>query len=112
VKVGKYIPGVRIPIVDETGTPPPDAYLVLAWNFLREFLQKQRNYIMNGGEFIVPIPSRLLSISRTGRSTARDPNLYFPPADPVASDTKKIGFSETAEIRYRLFRLIFRELMA
>ena len=60
LKVGKYIPGVRIPIVDEAKTPPPDAYIVLAWNFLREFLQKQRNYIMNGGEFIVPIPKPVI----------------------------------------------------
>jgi hypothetical protein len=57
LKLGKYIPGVRIPIVDEAKTTPPDAYLLLAWNFLREFLQKQRTYIMNGGEFIVPIPT-------------------------------------------------------
>jgi hypothetical protein len=60
LKVGKYIPGVRIPIVDEAKTPPPDAYILLAWNFLREFLQKQRNYIMNGGEFIVPIPTPVI----------------------------------------------------
>jgi hypothetical protein len=56
LKIGKYIPGARIPIVDQAKTPPPDAYLVLAWNFLKEFLQKQRDYIMGGGEFIVPIP--------------------------------------------------------
>lgn len=56
LKVGKYIPGVRIPILDELKTPPPDAYLLLAWNFLSEFLPKKREYIMAGGEFIVPIP--------------------------------------------------------
>lgn len=56
LKFGKYIPGVRIPIVDQAKTPPADAYLVLAWNFLKEFLQKQRTYILGGGEFIVPIP--------------------------------------------------------
>ncbi len=57
LKIGKYIPGVRIPIVDERATEPPDAYLVLAWNFLKEFLVKKRDYIMGGGEFIVPIPT-------------------------------------------------------
>ena len=40
LKIGKYIPGARIPIVDETKTAPPDAYLLLAWNFLAEFLPK------------------------------------------------------------------------
>jgi len=57
LKIGKYIPGCRLPIVDETKTAPPDGYLLLAWNFLREFLPRKRNYIMNGGEFIMPIPT-------------------------------------------------------
>lgn len=56
LKIGKYIPGARLPIVDEKTTTPPDAYLILAWNFLSEFLPKKREYIMAGGEFIVPIP--------------------------------------------------------
>jgi hypothetical protein len=56
LKVGKYIPGARIPIVDENKTGKPDAYLILPWNFLREFLQKQKDYILSGGKFIVPIP--------------------------------------------------------
>ena len=60
LKVGKYIPGVRIPIVDEAATDSPDAYLLLAWNFLKEFLPKKRDYIMNGGEFIVPIPTPVI----------------------------------------------------
>ncbi len=57
LKIGKYIPGARLPIVDETKTAPPDAYLLLAWNFLSEFLPKKRDYILAGGEFIVPIPT-------------------------------------------------------
>ncbi len=56
LKVGKYIPGARIPIVDEKKVEKPDAYLILPWNFLNEFLRKQRDYIMGGGVFIVPIP--------------------------------------------------------
>ena len=57
LKIGKYVPGCRLPILDETKTAPPDAYLLLAWNFLKEFLPKKRDYIMAGGEFIVPIPT-------------------------------------------------------
>jgi 2-polyprenyl-3-methyl-5-hydroxy-6-metoxy-1,4-benzoquinol methylase len=57
LKVGKYVPGVRMPIVDETKTKVPDAYLLLAWNFLKEFLSRKKDYIMAGGEFIVPIPT-------------------------------------------------------
>ncbi|MDW8309118.1 MAG: class I SAM-dependent methyltransferase [Verrucomicrobiales bacterium] len=56
LKIGKYIPGCRLPILDEAKTPPPDAYLLLAWNFLKEFLPKKRDFILAGGEFIVPIP--------------------------------------------------------
>lgn len=36
--------------------PAPDAYLILPWNFLGEFLKKKRDYIMGGGAFIVPVP--------------------------------------------------------
>lgn len=55
MKVGFWIPGVRIPIVAEGGERP-DAYLVLAWNFLDEFLEKEADYLRSGGAFIVPVP--------------------------------------------------------
>ena len=56
LKFGKMIPGARIPIVDEAEVPRPDAYLLLAWNFLEEFLEKERAYLEGGGVFIVPVP--------------------------------------------------------
>ncbi|MEM7243360.1 MAG: class I SAM-dependent methyltransferase [Pseudomonadota bacterium] len=56
LKFGLAIPGVRIPIEDEATLTPPDAYLMLAWNFLDEFLVKESNYLEAGGKFIVPIP--------------------------------------------------------
>jgi hypothetical protein len=56
LKIGKIIPGARIPIIDEMTAPAPDAYLILPWNFLGEFLKKKRDYIMGGGAFIVPVP--------------------------------------------------------
>ena len=55
LKFGLSIPGCRIPIIAE-GTAHPDAYLVLAWNFLPEFIEKERAFLEGGGEFIVPIP--------------------------------------------------------
>lgn len=55
MKVGFWMPGARIPIVAE-GQDRPDAYLVLAWNFLEEFLEKERAYLDSGGIFIVPVP--------------------------------------------------------
>jgi 2-polyprenyl-3-methyl-5-hydroxy-6-metoxy-1,4-benzoquinol methylase len=55
MKIGLAIPGVRIPIEAEDG-PRPDAYLVLAWNFIDEFLVKEAAYLKAGGAFIVPVP--------------------------------------------------------
>lgn len=60
LKIGKYIPGIRLPILDERNADLPDAYLILAWNFLKEFLPKKKDYIMKGGKFIVPIPSPII----------------------------------------------------
>ena len=58
LKFGLEIPGCRIQILDESKVLGyhPDAYLVLAWNFLDEFLVKEREYLKAGGEFIVPVP--------------------------------------------------------
>jgi SAM-dependent methyltransferase len=56
LKFGFLIPGARIPIVDESTVPPPAAYLLLAWNFLGEFLEKERAYLESGGQFILPVP--------------------------------------------------------
>ncbi|HYE00018.1 MAG TPA: class I SAM-dependent methyltransferase [Alphaproteobacteria bacterium] len=57
MKVGAAIPGVRIPILDEAAAGKPDAYLMLAWNFLDEFLAKEAAYLRAGGEFVVPVPA-------------------------------------------------------
>lgn len=56
LKFGYLIPGARIPIVDEAIVKPPSAFLLLAWNFLDEFLEKERAYLAAGGEFILPVP--------------------------------------------------------
>jgi hypothetical protein len=55
MKIGLAVPGVRVPIEAE-GDARPDAYLVLAWNFIDEFLKKEQPYLAAGGELIVPIP--------------------------------------------------------
>jgi C-methyltransferase C-terminal domain/Putative zinc binding domain/Methyltransferase domain len=64
LKVGYMMPGTRIPIVDEAGQKP-DAFLVLAWNFVDEFRKRERAYLEAGGEFIVPVP-KLAVIGREG----------------------------------------------
>jgi hypothetical protein len=57
-KQGRFIPGVRLPIL-----PPahliearPDYTLILAWNLAEEILQQESAYRQMGGRFIVPIP--------------------------------------------------------
>jgi hypothetical protein len=56
LKIGKYMPGVRIPILDEKIADYPDVYLVLAWNFLPELIKKNMQFLLNGGELLVPVP--------------------------------------------------------
>jgi SAM-dependent methyltransferase len=67
MKVGLAIPGVRIPIAAEEAGEVPDAYLVLAWNFIGEFLKNSANiaFLQGGGEFIVPVP-RVQVVSAAG----------------------------------------------
>jgi hypothetical protein len=57
LKQGLWTPGTRIPVVAEErllSDQPPYA-LLLAWNYLEEFLRESR-YIARGGRFIVPLP--------------------------------------------------------
>ncbi|MFQ6019158.1 MAG: class I SAM-dependent methyltransferase [Dehalococcoidia bacterium] len=58
LKQGLYTPGMHVPVIPEERARenPPDYYLVLPWNFLDEFLWKERDFRENGGKFIVPIP--------------------------------------------------------
>jgi hypothetical protein len=57
LKIGKYLPGVHIPIVDEKTLydSPPDYAMILSWNVSKDIIANLRK---NGyhGKFIVPIP--------------------------------------------------------
>lgn len=71
LKVGKFMPGSHLPIVEEGSVPDPDAYLVLPWNFLAEFLRRNRDYLEQGGAFIVPVPEpRVIDASNVERELA------------------------------------------
>jgi 2-polyprenyl-3-methyl-5-hydroxy-6-metoxy-1,4-benzoquinol methylase len=53
---GLYSPGMHIPIVIEKElTKPPDIYYVLAWNFKKEILARNRQLVDNGVEFYFPV---------------------------------------------------------
>lgn len=58
-KQGRYVPGVRLPIV-----PPsrileemPDYLLILPWNIEAEIMAQEATFRARGGRFIVPLPS-------------------------------------------------------
>ncbi|MGE4125613.1 MAG: methyltransferase domain-containing protein [Pusillimonas sp.] len=66
-KQGQYLPGSRIPIVDEAHlrTHQPDRILILPWN-LREEVMAQLAYVREwGGEFVTAVPALEVSKAKT-----------------------------------------------
>ncbi len=59
LKVGKYTPGMHLPVlpVETLLERQPDFVLILAWNFAGEIMSQQQEYQRRGGRFIVPIPT-------------------------------------------------------
>jgi NDP-4-keto-2,6-dideoxyhexose 3-C-methyltransferase len=57
-KWGKVTVGTRIPIVseEEARAAKPDYFLVLPWHFIEEFQEREKDYLLGGGRFIVPCP--------------------------------------------------------
>ena len=58
LKVGRYTPGMHIPVRDVSALleKQPDYVLILAWNFAEEIISQQREYQNRNGRFIIPIP--------------------------------------------------------
>ncbi|MGW8970487.1 methyltransferase domain-containing protein [Streptomyces platensis] len=57
-KHGRVLPGSHVPVrTPEYGKAnPPDYYLLLAWNYADEIIEKERAFLEAGGRFIVPVP--------------------------------------------------------
>ncbi|MHA7829030.1 MAG: NAD-dependent epimerase/dehydratase family protein [Roseovarius sp.] len=57
-KQGKFMPGVRVPIVapDRLQTDAPDVLILLPWNFRDEILRQQQKFLAGGGKILVLIP--------------------------------------------------------
>ena len=57
-KWGLKTSGTNIPIYseDEMRKANPDYLLILPWHFINEFEEREKDYLINGGRFIVPCP--------------------------------------------------------
>jgi len=57
-KFGLKTIGTNIPILseEEVRAMKPDYMLVLPWHFINEFVEREKEYLSNGGKFIVPCP--------------------------------------------------------
>ena len=57
-KFGLQTIGTNIPIIseDEMRKSNPDYLLILPWCFIKEFQEREKVYLQNGGQFIVPCP--------------------------------------------------------
>ncbi len=57
-KQGKYLDGSHIPIYppEQLMIDKPDYVLLLAWNYVDEIMQQQKEYKESGGHFILPLP--------------------------------------------------------
>jgi SAM-dependent methyltransferase len=58
LKVGRYTPGTHIEVCDvgRLETEPPDALLILAWNYADEVFEQLSWLRERGTDFIVPVP--------------------------------------------------------
>ena len=57
-KVGRLTVGSWIPIIseEEMRKKKPDYLLVLPWQFIHEFIIREKEFLKKGGKFIVPLP--------------------------------------------------------
>ena len=57
-KWGRRTIGTNIPIVseEESHSMQPDYFLVLPWHFQKEFQEREKIYLKNGGKLIIPLP--------------------------------------------------------
>jgi hypothetical protein len=57
-KFGSYTPGTNIQIVSEEDAKnmKPDYFLVLPWHFKYSILEREKDFIKQGGKFIFPLP--------------------------------------------------------
>jgi SAM-dependent methyltransferase len=75
-KVGKLMPGLKLPVraVETLLSDRPDYVIILAWNFGAEIMQQQKDYVAQGGRFILPVPEPLIVDSALAAQIASNPH--------------------------------------
>jgi SAM-dependent methyltransferase len=58
LKQGRFTPGMHIPVVPRTRLfeSRPEWCVIFAWNFADSIVQSNRDYLREGGRFLVPLP--------------------------------------------------------
>jgi len=69
-KTGRYTPGSHIPVCSpgirpgdtahSISRPPPDTYLLFAWNYASDIIRREAEFLAGGGRFIIPGPVPVL----------------------------------------------------
>ena len=57
-KWGRKTIGTDISIIseEESHSMNPDYFLILPWHFIKEFKEREKSYLKNGGKLLVPLP--------------------------------------------------------
>ena len=57
-KFGSFTPGTLIPIISEKEAKAmkPDYFFVLPWHFKNSILEREKDFLADGGKFIFPLP--------------------------------------------------------
>lgn len=57
-KYGRFTPGTRIPIISEQEAKAmsPDYFMVLPWHFKKNSIEREKEYLRQGGKLFFPLP--------------------------------------------------------
>ena len=63
LKQGKFTPGTKIPIINPKNRPKNNSNMIaflLAWNYKDAIIKNEKNFVKDGGRFLIPIPTPVL----------------------------------------------------
>ena len=63
LKQEKFTPGTKIPIINPKNRPKNNSNMIaflLAWNYKDTIIKNEKNFVKNGGKFLIPIPKPVL----------------------------------------------------